>query len=97
MLNPKASGTLNSYRTPTVVFNETLGITRGGLLAAFSCRGIDTRVLFYPLSQTGLFGDASGNTPDSCAVVERAINLPSCHDALNADIGTASQMVLDLV
>ncbi len=96
-LNPESPGTLNSYWMPTVVFDEALGITRDGLLAAFSRRGIDARVFFYPLSQMGLFGDAPGNTPNSYAIAERAINLPSYHDMSSADIDTVSQVVLDLV
>jgi len=96
-LNPEAPGTLNSYWMPTVVFDESLGITRDGLLAAFSRRGIDARVFFYPLSQTELFGKPAGNTPNSYAIAERAINLPSYHDMSSENIETVSQVVLDLV
>lgn len=100
-LNPEAAGTLNSYWMPTVVFDEALGITRDGLLAAFSRRGIDARVFFYPLSETELFGTSAAssrkNAPNSYAIAERAINLPSYHDMSSADIETVSNVVLDLV
>lgn len=100
-LNPEAPGTLNSYWMPTVVFDEALGITRDGLLAAFSRRGIDARVFFYPLSQTELFGtsEATGrrNAPNSYAIAERAINLPSYHDMSRENIETVCNVVLDLV
>jgi len=100
-LNPEAPGTLNSYWMPTVVFDEALGITRDGLLAAFSRRGIDARVFFYPLSQMELFGTSAAssrnNAPNSYAIAERAINLPSYHDMSSADIDTVSQVVIDLV
>ncbi len=96
-LNPEAPNTLNSYWMPTVVFDEALGITRDVLLATFSRRGIDARVFFYPLSQTELFGAPAGNTPNSYAIAERAINLPSYHDMSGADIDTVSQVVIDLV
>lgn len=75
---------------PTVVFDEALGITRGGLLAVFSRHGIDARVLFYPPSQVDLFGNASGSVPNNCAIAEHAINLPSYHDMSNTDIGAVS-------
>lgn len=95
--NPEAPGMLNSYWISTAVFDEALDITRGRLLAAFLCRGVDARVLFYPLNQMGLFGDAPGDAPNGYATVERAINLPSYHDMSNADIDAVSQVVLDLV
>lgn len=100
-LNPEAPDTLNSYWMPTVVFDEALGITRDVLLAAFSRRGIDARVFFYPLSQMALFGETAesprNNAPNSYAIAERAINLPSYHDMSEADIDTVSQVVTDLV
>lgn len=103
-LNPEPPHTQNGYWMPTVVFDAALGITRDTLLAAFSQRGIDARVFFYPLSQTGLFGPsgtpAGGTThsaPNSYAIAERAINLPSYHEMSEADIDTVSQVVIDLV
>ncbi|CAJ0809366.1 DegT/DnrJ/EryC1/StrS family aminotransferase [Ralstonia flaminis] len=100
-LNPEAPNTFNSYWMPTVVFDKALGITRDVLLAAFARRGIDARVFFYPLSQTELFGTLADSArlkaPNSYAIAERAINLPSYHDMSSADINTVSQVVLDLV
>jgi len=100
-LNPEAPGTLNSYWMPTVVFDEALGITRDGLLAAFSRRGIDARVFFYPLSETELFGTSAAtarhNAPNSYAIAKRAINLPSYHDMSSENIETVCNVVLDLV
>ncbi|MEF9481412.1 DegT/DnrJ/EryC1/StrS family aminotransferase [Ralstonia sp. 1B3] len=58
------------------------------------------RVL-YPLSQTELFGtsEATGrhNAPNSYAIAERAINLPSYHDMSSENIATVCNVVLDLV
>jgi perosamine synthetase len=76
-----------------VVFAPELGITREHLLAEFAKRNIDARVFFYPLSQTELFGAPARNTPNSYAIAERAINLPSYHDMSLVDIDTVADTV----
>jgi perosamine synthetase len=92
-LNPEPPHTQNGYWMPTVVFAPELGITREHLLAEFAKRNIDARVFFYPLSQTELFGAPACNTPNSYAIAERAINLPSYHDMSLVDIDTVADTV----
>jgi len=96
VLNPEPTHARNGYWMPTVVFDAALGLQRDRLLKEFAGRGIDARVFFYPLTETGLFGDAPPATT-SHAIAERAINLPSYHDMSQADIDTVCDVVLDIV
>jgi perosamine synthetase len=80
-MNPEYEGTINGAWMPTVVFDNTTGITREMLRDAFYSQKIDARVFFWPLSSSPPFLQnklTSGvNAQDICG---RAINLPSYHD-----------------
>ncbi|WP_431821038.1 DegT/DnrJ/EryC1/StrS family aminotransferase [Burkholderia sp. F1] len=96
-LNPEPPHGQNGYWMPSVVFDAELGITREMLMAHFAGRGIDARVFFYPLTQTGLFNGPARDTPNSYAIAERAVNLPSYHDMSDAAIQAVADVVLDIV
>lgn len=95
-MNPEPEHTLSGAWMPTVVFDETLGIQRDQILAAFKTAQIDARVFFYPLSAQPMFQPARENS-NAWSICERAINLPSFHDMSDADIARVSQVVRNLV
>lgn len=92
-MNPQPTHTRNGYWMPTVVFEESSGITRETLITAFQAADIDARVFFWPLSQLPMFCDASVQTPVAFSLPGRAINLPSYHDMTDAD----QRRVIDVV
>jgi perosamine synthetase len=83
-MNPEPGNGVNGAWMPTVVFTRESGITRERLIAAFRAADIDARVMFWPLSSTGLFTERHA-TPIAADVAARAINLPSYHDMTMAD------------
>ena len=83
-MNPEPPGTINGAWMPTVVFDRETGITREILQAAFAEENIDARVFFHPLSGLPMF-DKSNLNPIAASIPERAINLPSYHDMMNAE------------
>jgi len=83
-LNPEPLGTVNGAWMPTAVFDESTGVTREALQAAFAAADIDARVFFYPLSSTSMFGSGPG-APNAARIAARAINLPSFHDITEAE------------
>jgi len=92
-MNPQPHHSRNGYWMPTVVFDESTGITREDLIAAFQAANIDARVFFWPLSSLPMFCDVPVNTPVAFALPGRAINLPSYHDMTDAD----QRRVIDVV
>jgi perosamine synthetase len=78
-MNPEPSNIVNGAWMPTVVFDESAGVTREKLLAAFAADNIDARVFFYPLSGLPMF-EAVRSNREAWAIPGRAINLPSYHD-----------------
>ncbi|MBB4368415.1 perosamine synthetase [Bradyrhizobium sp. cir1] len=78
-MNPEPSNIVNGAWMPTVVFDESTGVSRENLAAAFSADNIDARVFFYPLSGLPMFDAVPGNR-HAWSIPERAINLPSYHD-----------------
>jgi perosamine synthetase len=83
-MNPEPSNIVNGAWMPTVMFEETTGVSREKLVAAFSEGNIDARVFFYPLSGLSMFDAVPGNRY-ALAIPERAINLPSYHDMTTSD------------
>jgi len=78
-MNPEPFGTVNGAWMPTVVFDESTGVTRDKLQAAFAARHVDARVFFHPLSSLPMFKDERANTV-AWDIPSRAINWPSFHD-----------------
>lgn len=83
-MNPEPPGTINGAWMPTVVFDQSLGITREMLRAAFAEENVDARVFFHPLSGLPMFEKSNINQV-AASIPERAINLPSYHDMMNAE------------
>jgi perosamine synthetase len=83
-MNPEPLGTINGAWMPTVVFDQSLGITREALQAAFAEENIDARVFFHPLSGLPMF-EKSNINPIAASIPERAINLPSYHGMSQSD------------
>jgi perosamine synthetase len=79
-MNPEPPGTVNGSWMPTVVFDQSTGLTREQLLEAFRAENIDGRVFFWPLSGLPIFGGRPIN-PIADDTARRAINLPSFHEA----------------
>jgi perosamine synthetase len=78
-MNPEPVGTQNGFWMPTVVFEESTGLTSERITAAFAAENIDARVFFHPLSTTPPFAGWSGGKWAG-DIANRAINLPSFHD-----------------
>lgn len=83
-MNPETSNIVNGAWMPTVMFEETTGVSREKLVTAFSEGNIDARVFFHPLSGLPMFDAAPGNR-HAWAIPKRAINLPSYHDMTTSD------------
>lgn len=83
-MNPEPSNIVNGAWMPTVMFEETTGVSREKLVTAFSEGNIDARVFFHPLSGLPMFDAAPGNR-HAWAIPKRAINLPSYHDMTTSD------------
>jgi perosamine synthetase len=78
-LNREEAGTVIGAWMPTAVFEQSTGVTREQLLAAFAANNIDARVFFYPLSRLPMFREWHPNR-HAWDIPGRAINLPSYHD-----------------
>jgi perosamine synthetase len=83
-MNPEPTGTINGAWMPTVVFDQSTGVTREMLQAAFAEENIDARVFFHPLSGLPMFTPRPSGEY-AFTVPERAINLPSYHDMSQTD------------
>ncbi|MCU7250661.1 DegT/DnrJ/EryC1/StrS family aminotransferase [Pseudomonas koreensis] len=91
-MNPQPAHAQNGYWMPTVVFDESTGVTREELIEAFQAANIDARVFFWPLSSLPMF-DVPVTTPVAFALPGRAINLPSYHDMTEADQNRVIEVV----
>lgn len=91
-MNPQPAHAQNGYWMPTVVFDESTGVTREELIEAFQAADIDARVFFWPLSSLPMF-DVPVTTPVAFALPGRAINLPSYHDMTEADQNRVIEVV----
>ena len=83
-MNPEPTNIVNGAWMPTVVFDQSSGITRERLVAAFAGNNIDARVFFYPLSGLSMFEEVRANR-HAHDIPGRAINLPSYHDMTTED------------
>lgn len=83
-INPEPFGTVNGAWMPTIVFDESTGVTREKLQAAFAASRVDARVFFHPLSSLPMFTSVPSNTV-AWDIPTRAINLPSFHDMTDAE------------
>ena len=93
-LNPRQADTINGAWMPTVVFDESTGVTREKLQSAFLAADIDARVFFWPLSSLPMFTPQPENHW-AYSIPTRAINLPSCHDMTQADQNRVIEVVVD--
>jgi perosamine synthetase len=91
-MNPEPAGTVNGAWMPTVVFSEETGITREKLQAAFHAENVDARVFFWPLSGLPMFEPVASNRL-AWTIPNRAINLPSYHDIIEADLDRVINVV----
>jgi perosamine synthetase len=91
-MNPESEEVINGAWMPTVVFDQSLGITREQLQETFNKANVDARVFFWPLSSLPFFGQTStgGN---SASIPKRAINLPSFHDMTKCQIDQVASVV----
>jgi perosamine synthetase len=94
-INPENLGTVNGSWMPTIVFDESTGITREKLQMAFRMENIDARVFFWPLSSLPMFNNNNQNTI-ATSIAGRAINLPSFHDIKSTDIKKICEVVKKL-
>lgn len=94
-MNPEPPGIQNGFWMPTVVFDQSLGLTSERITAAFTAENIDARVFFHPLSATPPFAGSSGGKWAS-DIPNRAINLPSFHDITEDEKYRIVQVVREL-
>ena len=91
-LNPEPYGSRNGYWMPTAVLDPSLGPVKDRVLEALVAAGVDARVFFHPLSDTGHF-ERRHQTPVAHDISARAFNLPSYHDLTDDDV----DYVVDIV
>ncbi|MDZ7804397.1 MAG: DegT/DnrJ/EryC1/StrS family aminotransferase [Thiohalophilus sp.] len=91
-MNPEPEGTINGAWMPSVVFDESIGITREKLQKVFADQNADARVFFWPLSSLDIFDSVRQNV-NSWSIPQRAINLPSYHDLTFNEIATIVRIV----
>jgi len=91
-MNPEPEGIINGAWMPTVVFDESTGISREKIKASFDKENIDARVFFWPLSSLPMFDIVDENVI-ARSISMRAINLPSFHDMSNEEIDRICQIV----
>ncbi|OBG25078.1 DegT/DnrJ/EryC1/StrS aminotransferase family protein [Mycobacterium sp. 852002-51057_SCH5723018] len=94
-MNPEPPGTQNGFWMPTVVFDQSLGLTSERITTAFAAENIDARVFFHPLSATPPFAGSPGGKWAS-DIPNRAINLPSFHDITEDEEYRIVQVVREL-
>lgn len=95
-INPEPKGILNGAWMPTIVLSPETGITTGLLQEAFAAENIDARVFFWPLSSLPNFAPLISNFY-SYNIPKRAINLPSYHDATDAELERVCKVVKDVL
>ena len=84
-INPEPAHTVNGYWMPTIVVDEKVNFDREVLFALLRSEGIDARVFFWPLSDTGHF-ERCLPSPIGHSTYSRGVNLPSYHDLSEEDI-----------
>lgn len=94
-MNPEPPGIQNGFWMPTVVFDESTGITTERLTAAFAAENIDARVFFHPLSAIPPFAGSPGGKWAG-DIPNRAINIPSFHDITEAEQCRVVQVVREI-
>ena len=94
-MNPEPAGTQNGFWMPTVVFDESTGITSERLTAAFAAENIDARVFFHPLSVIPPFAGSPGGKWAG-DIPNRAINIPSFHDITDEEQRRVVQVVREI-
>jgi perosamine synthetase len=91
-MNPESEEVINGAWMPTIVFDQSLGITRERLQVAFNKANVDARVFFWPLSSLPFFERITANE-HAASIPKRAINLPSFHDITNSQIDQVASIV----
>jgi len=94
-MNPELPGTEIGAWMPTLVFDESAGITREALQSALVNENIDARVFFHPLSSLPMFQPQPANR-NAYSIPMRAINLPSYHDITVEELGRVCTVVATL-
>lgn len=94
-MNPEPPGTQNGCWMPTIVFDESTGITSERLTAAFAAENIDARVFFHPLSVIPPFAGSPGGKWAG-EIPHRAINIPSFHDITQDEECRVVQVIRDI-
>ncbi len=78
IMNVEKEGCKNGFWMPTVVFNKEFPFNRDELTKIYKNNNIDSRVFFWPLSQTNISGKKAFNSPYISEEIHlRGINLPS--------------------
>jgi perosamine synthetase len=95
-MNYEAPGTVIGAWMPTVVFDESTGVTREQLQAAMLADAIDARVFFHPLSELPMFSPRTQNRW-ARSIPGRAINLPSYHDMGPAELDRVLAVIRKVV
>jgi perosamine synthetase len=94
-MNPEPQGTINGGWMPTVVFEYGSGLTKEGVLSAFTALNIDARVFFWPLSTLNIFNTQPVNNSVAYDIPNRAVNLPSYHDMTDDEQKLVTSVILE--
>jgi len=92
-MNPEPPGTRNGYWMPTIVVDQDVAFEREALLADFKQAQIDGRIFFWPLSMLPMFAPEPSKNPNSYAIYDRALNLPSYVDLSEAEMERVIQHI----
>ena len=97
-LPPRLNGDQSVYWLFTVLVAESAPISRDELMRSFALNGIDTRPVFYPLSDMPLYKAYARNVkmPVTQDVAQRGISLPSSVEVSSADIARIKDVLSSL-
>ena len=93
-MNPEPEGCTNGYWMPTFVADDGIPFNRDELIGELKAKGVDARVIFWPLSSTPAGGRKANSNPYlSESIHLRALNLPSHHSLSDEDASFVSSII----
>ena len=94
-MNPEPRDCVNGFWMPTIIAKDCSNFDRDELVAFFRAKGVDARVIFWPLSLTSVPGrKANADECISDTLHLRGVNLPSYHDMEEEDIQYVSSILI---
>jgi perosamine synthetase len=81
----------------SVILDDSLGVSRDGVMAALKQRHIDSRPFFPPMSSFPMFQSREEANPVAYRIAGRGLNLPSGHNLTEADVERVCRCLLDAI